>query len=421
MKILWVVNIPLPEVSLLMNEKPTHLGGWLINASENLSNKIGIKLFIAFPKKGIKTMKHIKGKKIEYYAFKPVNENNLNEINNNNIFEDLINEINPDIVHIHGTELPHTISMVNICRKQNIKSVISIQGLVSIISKHIYANLPFKVIYGSTLRNILKKDSVAGYKKIYEKRAKYEIDAIKKVDNIIGRTTWDRACTLQINQNVNYHFCNETLRKSFYERKWNIDKCEKYSIFLSQGQYSLKGLHYIIEAMTLIRKEFPKSKVYIAGNNIIKSDNLKDKLQITYYGKYINKKIKENNLQSNIIFTGPLEEKKICERYLKSNVFVCPSSIENSPNSLGEAMLLGMPCIASYVGGIPDLLNDKKDGFLYQVDAPYMLANYICEIFRDRELSNKLSENARLRALDIYNEEKNCNALISIYKNIIKK
>ena len=65
------------------------------------------------------------------------------------------------------------------------------------------------------------------------------------------------------------------------------------------------------------------------------------------------------------------------ERFLKSNVFVSPSTIENSPNSLGEAMLLGIPCISSDVGGVKNLLKHEEEGYVYQTDAPYMLAYYV--------------------------------------------
>ena len=103
------------------------------------------------------------------------------------------------------------------------------------------------------------------------------------------------------------------------------------------------------------------------------------------------KKIKKYHLQNKVIFTGPLNESKMRQRYLDAHVFVSPSLIENSPNSLGEAMILGVPSISSYVGGVPDMIKDKKEGFLYQHDAPYMLA-YICEIFKHDSIALKISE-----------------------------
>ena len=420
MKVLWVVNIPLPEASILMNEKILPVGGWLVSSSKDLSMQKDIELSVAFPKKGIKDFIELKGEKISYYAFRPVKFSDIEFNKNNSIFEDIINKIQPDIVHIHGTEFPHAFSMVNVCNKKKIKVVISIQGLVSVIEKHMYANLPFKVVYGATIRNLLRKDNVVGLRRSFIKRGKYEIEAIKNVKYIIGRTTFDKAYTLQINPNSKYYFCNETLRDEFYKHQWNINNCERYSIFLSQGNYPIKGLHYVLEAMPIILKRFPKAKLYVGGNDITKSDTLKDRLLMTYYGKYIKKLISNLNLKDKVIFTGPLDEKEMCERYLKSHVFVCPSSIENSPNSLGEAMILGVPSVASYVGGIPDMLEHSKEGFLYQSDAPYMLAHYMCEIFENDDLALRLSENARQRALKIYNRDENLKQLLEIYYNILR-
>lgn len=421
MDILWLINVPLPEASHLMGEEPLPFGGWLINASKDLANNEGIELSIAFPSNKANKFKELKGEKINYYPFIPVKENDSKVIEYNESFKMLLNNLKPDIVHIYGTEIAHTLSMVNICNKLNIKTVISVQGLVSIIEKHMDSNLPIHAIYGNTLRNIIRKDNVRGLKKLFRNRGKNEIESLQKTNHIIGRTTWDKACSKQINPDTKYHFCNETLREEFYKHKWEINDCEKYSIFLSQGQYPIKGLHYMLEAMPLILKKFPNAKVYVSGKDITKSDSIKGKLLMTYYGKYIRKMIKRLDLERNVVFTGPLDEEKMCQRYLKSHVFVCPSSIENSPNSLGEAMILGVPSIASYVGGIPDMLKDKEEGFLYQHDAPYMLAHYICEIFEKKDLAIKFSKNAREHALKTHDRDENTRRLIEIYNEILSK
>ena len=70
-------------------------------------------------------------------------------------------------------------------------------------------------------------------------------------------------------------------------------------------------------------------------------------------------------------------------------------------------MLLGVPCVASYVSGIPDILKDKEEGFLYQHDAPYMLAHFICEIFKRDDLALKFSSNSRNRALKTHDRDEN--------------
>jgi len=363
MKILWLTNIPLPEASMLMNEKITPFGGWLVNASFNLAEQEGIKLSIAFPKNGVNEIKILEGRKIKYYTFPIVDEKEVVNDKYSLSFDKILEEIKPNVVHVFGTEYPHTLAMVNACNNKRIKIVVSIQGLVSVCEKHYYAQLPNHIINRFTLRDFLKQDNVKQQRDKFKKKGKLEIEALKKVKHVIGRTTWDKACTTQINPKVKYHFCNETLREEFYKHTWDISKCEKHSIFVSQSSYPIKGLHFMLKAMPLILDQYPNAKLYIGGSDITKEITLKEKLKISSYGKYIKELIKKYNLKDKVIFTGLLNEKQMCERYLKSNIFVCPSSIENSSNSLGEAMILGVPCVASNVGGVRDMLEDNEEGF----------------------------------------------------------
>lgn len=419
MNILWLTNIPLPEASILLGDKLTPFGGWLINASKALSDEKNIQLSIAFPKININDVEILRGKKINYYVFCNIKEVSANEDKSDNQLKNILKLVKPDIVHIFGTEYPHTLSMVNICNEMQVKFVISIQGLVSICSKHYMAFLAEKVQNKFTLRDFVRQDNLKQQQKKFAIRGKFEIQAIQKAHHIIGRTTLDKALTKQINPEVQYHYCNETLREEFYKHLWTIDDCERYSIFISQATYPIKGFHLILEAMPLILKRFPKAKLYVAGSDITKTAILNEKLKISSYAKHIKNLIYKYELSNKIRFTGLLDEKQMCEKYLESNVFVCSSSIENSPNSLGEAMMLGVPCVASYVGGIPDMLKHGEEGFLYQADAPYMLAHYICEIFKDDELAIKLSKNAREHALKTHDRDKNTRQLLKIYNNIL--
>ncbi|PWX43932.1 hypothetical protein CYK83_12205 [Clostridium perfringens] len=84
-------------------------------------------------------------------------------------------------------------------------------------------------------------------------------------------------------------------------------------------------------------------------------------------------------------------------------------------------MILGVPCIASYVGGVPDMITHNIEGFLYQVDAPYMLAYYISKIFEENKKTIELSKNAILRAELTHDKEKNSKRILEIYNQIFSK
>jgi glycosyltransferase involved in cell wall biosynthesis len=418
LKILWLVNIILPPIAQNLSISFSNSGGWLTGLSNDLLKCENIELAVCFPMSN--EIKLIKGKvdNLIYYGFPQKAISNINyDITTEKYLKEIISDFKPDIVHIFGTEFSHSLAMTKAFNNPE-KTIINIQGLVSICSKHYYANLPNNVVDRFTFRDFIKQDNIAQQAKKFYKKGKYEIEAIKNANHIVGRTDWDRACTMQINPNAKYHFCNETLRDEFYKHTWDINECGKYSIFISQGNYPIKGLHFILEALPEIIKRFPKTHLYVAGGNIIKNDTLMDKVKLSSYGKYILELIKKYKLSDFITFTGSLNEQQMCERFLKSNVFVSASSIENSPNSVGEAMILGVPTISSDVGGVKNMLYHNVDGFLYQHDAPYMLAYYVCKIFESDELANLLSENAIKHARMTHNRQNNLENMLRIYEEV---
>ncbi len=417
-RILWLTNMLLPEASKLMSRKVLPFGGWFVATSKILSKMDNIELSVCSPDKETNSVIYLDGEKIKHCIFPPILNKEVKSEYLNKHLQDILNKINPHIIHIFGTEYPHTLAMVNLCIKMNKKTVISVQGLNSIIAKHYLTGIPDNIQKRFTVKGILKRENLLMRKKQFEKQGLLEIDALQKVNHIIGRTEWDKACSRQINKKAQYHVFNEILREEFYKHKWNINKCEKYSIFMSQASYPVKGLHYVIKAMPLIIEHFPETKLYIGGNDFIKGNSLMDRLKMTSYGKFVKDLIKKKQIQGHIIFNGIMNEKEMNQNFLRTHVFLSASSIENESNSLSEAKIIGVPCVASYVGGVTDRIKHGKDGFFYQHDAPYMLAHFVCKIFRSDDIAERFSENARISAKKINDPKNNINKLIKIYKLI---
>ena len=96
-----------------------------------------------------------------------------------------------------------------------------------------------------------------------------------------------------------------------------------------------------------------------------------------------------------------------------------PSHIENNSNSLCEAMKIGVPCIASYVGGIGSLIVNDFDGVLVQNGDSIALAGAIKELLLNKEKLIKISQNAIKSSNKRHDKEKIINNLLSIYNCII--
>lgn len=415
MKILWITNILFPEAEQLLNGtgelKAT--GGWMLGAANALLQNKEVKLTVASVSTKVHKLTKLEGHDILYYIL-PMGKGNMNfNMEYCKYWQQVNNDVNPDVVHIHGTECSHGYAYMSACGCDNV--VISIQGLTSAYYYYYYGMTKKDIYRNLTFRDIIRGSILSGQKQ-FKQRAAYEIEMIKNAKHIIGRTSWDKARVWAINPNAEYHFCNETLRSDFYDgSRWIYNKCNKHSIFLSQAGYPIKGLHQVLKAMPFILRHYPDTSIRIAGTDITKSSTLSEKLRLSGYGRYIKRLINKNALEDKVTFTGSLNGEQMKQEYLRTNVFVCPSTIENSPNSLGEAQILGTPCIASYVGGIPDMMKGNEEN-LYRFEEVEMLAEKVCRVFADEENQSNCIDIARKR----HNAETNTNTLLDIYKMITK-
>ena len=417
MKILWIVNTIFPAPSKELGLPEPVVGGWMYGLAKQVSETIGVELAVA-TSSIFTEVKKIDKQGIKYYIL-PCNNNTKYDPKLEGYWTEVCNEFQPDVVHIHGTEYTHGLACMR--KLPHLNYVVSIQGLVGVYARYYFARMTFSEILKTiTFRDLVRWDTLWQQKRKFEVRGQFEKEYIRKTKSVIGRTSWDFAHTKSINSNVNYHFCNESLRDGFYSAvKWTYEKCETNTIFLSQAGYPIKGLHQVLKALITVKKTYPNVKIKVGGNNIIKTLSLKDKIRLTGYGKYIKRLISNNALENNILFLGALTEEEIIKEYLSANLFICPSSIENSPNSLGEAQILGVPLIAAYVGGVPDMVVDGKTGFLYRFEETNMLALLIERIFSMSTTKlNQLSMNEQKIALKRHDSNFNVKQLTYIYKNV---
>jgi glycosyltransferase involved in cell wall biosynthesis len=415
MKILWVIAPMLPQIAKLTGNAQQFAGGWLVSVCDGLLSDEGNELFICFIANGRKQSG--KRDRLSYESF---DQDTLRySYQTQQQFEEILQREQPDVIHVWGTEYPFTLAMANACEQTGMldRMVVSIQGLCSVIAWHFAAGLPQKVVRGTTFRDLLRRDNIYRQREKYVVRGAFETAALQKAEQVIGRTDWDRTSVRQINPDAIYHFCNETLRDTFYEGKWSADGCKRHTIFVSQGNYPVKGLHKALAALVFLKKDFPDVRLVTTGEDP-RDGSLKKRLRRSTYARYLAKIIRDWGLDDHVAFVGMLPAEQMKQQYLDAHVALTPSSIENSSNSIGEAMLLGVPVVASYVGGTPDLLDHGVEGFLYPFDAPYMMAEYIRRIFSDDVLAAKLSENGRLRAQERHDAARNLSDLNEIYARL---
>ena len=456
MKVLWLCNVMIPLAAEIFNVEATNKEGWISGlAAVMLERRYenDIELAIAFPggkeifsdghdvcRKAVSTEN---GELTCYGFYEDTTRPDLYDRGLEDRLGEIVKAFRPDIVHCFGTEYPHTLAMCRVFPQKN-RLLLGIQGLCAVCANAYFANMPEKAVNVRTLRDRLRKDGLREQQNKFVRRGIMETEAVKLAGNVTGRTEWDRYYTGEWNKNICYYNMNETLRPEFYGQCWDPESCEKHSIFLSQGDYPLKGLHYVLAALPAIREKYPDVKVYIAGQDLTRYDTLKHKLKISGYGKYLRSLIRENGAEEQVVFTGKLDSGQMRDQYLRCSLFVCPSSLENSPNSLGEAMLLGMPCVSADVGGIPSIFSFGKDGILYEGfrsaenrfdDVSRLegkedrqmeviagrLSAAVIEMWTDPEKRKVYCKNAKSHAERTHDRQRNYVRLMEIYSEISKK
>lgn len=419
MRIFWLTNVKPPVIyEKQVQQNQINIGGWLDRISRGLLDCENIELMVCYPyeKKEFGTFDNLSFQSLLYDA-RAMRLGRLRDGDGISEAKTILKTYAPDVIHIQGTEFQYHYYFAVAAKALGYSDrvAVSIQGMVGVYAKHLALGLPASVVYACTVREIVGKKNVRAGISNFLRRGKYEKKTIEITKHILGRTTWDRACTHRINPDAVYHTCNETLREAFYSGNWSLQSCVKHRIFISQASYPVKGFHLFLGALTDIKQFFPNVTVHVAGADLTKGDRING----SSYALYIRRLMKEKGLSENIHFCGNLNAEQMKQEMLEANVFVSPSTIENSPNSVGEAMLLGVPVVSSNVGGVSDLLKDKEEGFLYQSDAPYMLAYYVMALFRDNTLSVRIGQAAKKRASETHDYKKNLKDLLDIYEKIV--
>lgn len=403
MRILWLTNSPLQPIREKLGLPSINTGGWMLSSLNELK-KSGFKIYVA----SIWNVKSLVKEEIDgvtYFLLPGESPMTHYDKDLESLWVKVNNEIYPDVVHFHGSEYQHGQAWINACGNGNV--VLSIQGIISSYERYFWGGLETE-LSDIKRRNFFKRDFTSHSFKDWHRRSLEEVKLFDKVKYFIGRTEWDKAHVWALNRGAKYFFCGETMRPEFYNHKWKYEDCNPYSIFLSQSHYQIKGLHKVLDALPLVLDKYPDTEVYLAGKDIFSHPTNR-------YATIIKQRILDLGIKDKIHILGSLTEKGMCDRFLKSNVFICPSSIENSSNSIGEAQLLGMPIIASYVGGTPEIM-ENAEHWLYRFEETEMLAYKVCEIFETGR--NFIVPEYKLMR---YDPEKNLKQLEYIYGQIVKE
>lgn len=322
----------------------------------------------------------------------------------------IVKEVNPDIIHIHGSENDYHC----IAGHTDIPIVLSIQGIPTVISKKYLSGF-----HGKFLNTKIGKQTLqtavfgrhsfgSGFHNL-QRLSRIEQENFPKISNIIGRTDWDRRITRVLSPNSRYFVGNEALRDSFYQNEWHKEvPKDKLIIHTTNGNTYFKGFETMCYALTLLNQIGLDVEWRVAG--------VSERSEIN---KITKKYLKKNYPQKGLVLMGSLDEKGLVDSLMTSHLYVMPSHIENSPNNLCEAMLLGMPCITTLAGGSDSILINKKEGLVIQDGDPWSMAGAILELKNNWQQAVTFGKAAREHALQRHDKDAIVDSLINTYQDII--
>lgn len=188
----------------------------------------------------------------------------------------------------------------------------------------------------------------------------------------------------------------------------------KFKILFVGRHIERKGICYLIEAA----KYLPRDQFEI---RIVGAGDLTDKLKAQAA------EVSTTPDAANIIFTGKLSPEELANEYRTANVFTLPAIVDSKGDTEGlgvvliEAMELGLPVVASNVGGIPDVVVDGVSGILVPEKNPEALASAYKRLAAGPELQKQLLEGARKRIDECFNWSKIVERQIAVYEKIKSK
>jgi glycosyltransferase involved in cell wall biosynthesis len=415
-RVLWFVNKPLPAVTRRLGLPDRHHACWLDGLERGLHAHSDLELgvastapqpYVSFEDQGVKYFDLGNSEPAEAVgrvarrwseAIRP--KDDLSHC------LAVIDRFRPDVVHFHGTESAYGL----LCPHIPIPSVISLQGLLSV-----YEKMQARGFDGSYIRSFSPRLFARGGGFVHaslrmKRAAERERRIISGCTNFIGRTRFDENVVRALNPRCRYYSSDyRIVRPEFYVHTWTPDAVTRPIIYATAGDYVRKGVGTLLEAVALLKRSaIPDIQVRIGGSAGSPEEG----------ERAVRHRVRKLNLEENVTLLGVLGPQAIARELCSARVFVHASHADNSPNSLAEAMIVGIPCVATAVGGVFSMVRDELEALLVQDGDPYALAGALLRVLSDDALASELGRRARETARLRHDPEQIVQHLLGIYREL---
>lgn len=410
MRVLWFTNDVMPAVQRRKGRSNFGSGHWMPSLLDSLLRRPGVQVEIATLAPGEKDDQFEDGGVTYFIIGQPSRPGIFFRCRRRDLRAcvTLVRERAPDLVHIHGTERFY--GLIAARGLISVPAIISIQGLLGPYLPTFFGALsPGDLWRSHRVLELATRRGLLWLYWDYVRGARREQEILARATSFMGRTDWDRAHLRSASPSSRYYHVGEVLRGVFKEKSWQVSQCERHSVIFTNCGEPRRGSEILISAIRIVRRHFPDTTLRLAGRIGTRSG----------YHRFLRRQIADAGLSGVVEFLGGLDGNVMARELCRAHVFALASYIENSPNSLCEAMQVGLPCVASFAGGIPSLVEHGRSGLLYPVGDAALLADAIMRIFRDADLATSLGAAARDAASNRHAPELVVSQLLNAYRNVI--
>lgn len=297
----------------------------------------------------------------------------------------LYNLINPDIIHIQNLS-----GYALACRKRD-RVVISIHG-VEAVTDWAKSNSFYK--------------GIIGFLRLKAERFTFR-QALKRTDCIISNSGSYAVNILKgYIKDTLIEYIDHPISHDFFS-KWSKIPSDKLMVLGVAGISERKRTIDLIKAIKIVTNKLPV-KLTLLGPIVEKE----------YYRSVISI-IKDLKMEQIVILDTVLNQQKLIDAYKKCSVFVLPSSQETAPMAIAAAMAIGRPIIATRVGGVSNMVEHGKSGYLYNYGDINMLSKRLIQLLSDAELLNKFGKQSRTIAVARFASNIVAEKTIKTYYNLL--
>lgn len=296
-----------------------------------------------------------------------------------------IERIKPDIVHVHGTNFYGYEA-----RSWKFPTIVTIHGVLQE-----EARLDFREL--SQWQQLYRQ--IKGYF-----NTQFELQTLAVVRSIIAISPHIKTF-LKDRQTKHIYSINNPTEEGYFKLS---DRTIAGRILFAGSITVRKGILTLLQAASLLRDRAIEFELYLAGA-----------VEQQAYAEVLQTYIRESQLESQVSFCGLLDNHQIKQAFEECQILVLPSQAEVSPMVIQQAMAAGKPVVATAVGGVPYLVEDRGSGILVPYGDTEALAAALAELLSNPQLAKSMGDRGRVLAEKNFRPEVVCQQTREVYYQIV--